>query len=58
MRYEKFMAVSRWGSDAFRQSCTAAGREALAMLRQATLLHRDVLSSPVQLPRMAPAGRR
>ncbi|NLE86489.1 MAG: hypothetical protein GX607_08835 [Myxococcales bacterium] len=53
MRYEKFMAVSRWGSDAFRQSCTAAGREALAMLRQATLLHRDVLSSPVQLPRMA-----
>lgn len=44
------MAVSRWGSEAFRQSCTAAGREALAMLRQATLLHRDLTSSPARPP--------
>lgn len=44
------MAVSRWGSGAFRDTCTAVGREALAMLRQATLLHRDVLSSPLRTP--------
>lgn len=47
---KKDMAVSRWGSEAFRQTCTAMGREALAMLRQATLLHRDVLSSPSRTP--------
>lgn len=47
---KKIMAMSRWGSEAFRQSCTAVGREALAMLKQATLLHRDVLSSPLRLP--------
>lgn len=44
------MTVSRWGSEVFRDTCTAVGREALAMLRQATLLHRDVLSSPLRTP--------